>query len=174
MTRILIFCMVSAGFVFISFPSFRNLRTHGFPRFFLWEADLALILINVPVWFDHPLAWNQLLSWVLLAGSIIMVVAGFATLKQMGKAQGHFENTTALVTNGIYRYVRHPMYSSLLLLGWGSFLKDISLPSSLLVALSTVSAIITAKLEELEIREKFGDAYREYKKHTGLFIPYVF
>jgi hypothetical protein len=96
------FCFFFTAFILISWPVFRNPRRHGFGRFFLWEADLALILIQAPVWLSHPWAWNQLLAWLFFAG--------FGTLKKKGKAQGHFENTTALVTDGIYRYIRHPMW----------------------------------------------------------------
>jgi protein-S-isoprenylcysteine O-methyltransferase Ste14 len=173
MIYMLIFCVISAGFVFYSWPSFRDRCRHGFPRFFLWEADLALILIQAKVWFAHPWAWNQLVSWMLLAASIGVVIAGFSMLKKMGKAQGHFENTTVLVVNGIYRYICHPMYSSLLFLGWGAYCKDLTLLSTILVLIATAGAIATAKLEEVELERKFGQAYREYRQHTARFLPYI-
>jgi hypothetical protein len=35
----------------------------------------------------------------------------------------YFEKTTQLVTTGVFKYIRHPLYSSLLLLAWGVFFK---------------------------------------------------
>ncbi len=59
---------------------------------------------------------SQIVSWIAFALSIFLAIAGFTLLKSRGRPQGHFEYTTALVTDGVYRYIRHPMYASLFLL----------------------------------------------------------
>jgi protein-S-isoprenylcysteine O-methyltransferase Ste14 len=47
------------------------------------------------------------------------------------------EKTTILVTTGAYRYIRHPLYSSLLFLAWGIFFKAPSWPGGLLALAAT-------------------------------------
>jgi protein-S-isoprenylcysteine O-methyltransferase Ste14 len=84
-----------------------------------------------------------------------------------------FENTVHLVQTGIYRYVRHPMYGSLLLLTWGACCKHFAPLSLVFSCLITVFLIATAKSEELENVRFFGDSYRSYAKQSKMFIPYV-
>jgi protein-S-isoprenylcysteine O-methyltransferase Ste14 len=148
-------------------------RYHGIYRFFSIESILVLILLCAPVWFERPLAWNQLMSWIVLLGSIPLPIYGFNALRTTGKPNGQIESTTTLVTSGIYRYIRHPLYASLVLLGTGVFLKDI-MPLTAACALVNVWAIVaTAKTEEQEMLKKFGEDYARYMDKTKMFIPYV-
>ena len=83
------------------------------------------------------------------------------------------EKTTQLVTGGIYRYIRHPMYSSLLFLGVGIFLKSPSLWGGGLLALGLVFLHLTALVEEQENIRYFGNGYIGYMARTKRFIPYI-
>jgi protein-S-isoprenylcysteine O-methyltransferase Ste14 len=84
-----------------------------------------------------------------------------------------FEKTTTLVTTGVYRYIRHPLYSSLFLLGWGIFFKDPSWFGGGLAAAATLLLVATAKMEERENLRYFGAEYREYMQRTKLFVPFI-
>ena len=85
-----------------------------------------------------------------------------------------FEKTTQLVTSGIYRYIRHPLYSSLLLLAWGIFFKHPELTPLILAVTATAFLIFTAKADEAECIRFFGPPYQEYMQRTKMFIPYLF
>jgi protein-S-isoprenylcysteine O-methyltransferase Ste14 len=85
-----------------------------------------------------------------------------------------FEKTSELIQTGIFKYIRHPMYSSLLFLTWGVCLKN---PEQFLIFISILSTIllyVTAKIEEREDIKYFGDKYKEYIKKSKMFVPYVF
>ena len=97
----------------------------------------------------------------------------FSLLIRHGKPGRNFENTTRLVTTGLYHYVRHPMYGSLLFLGWGMFLKSINLGSIILIIIIIVALYITCKVEEKEMKKKFGEEYRVYMKETKMWVPGV-
>lgn len=84
------------------------------------------------------------------------------------------EKTTALVTVGVFKYIRHPLYSSLLFLGWGVFFKDPSWLGSALVLTATIFLVATAKVEEAENIRFFGSDYQTYMKQTKMFIPFLF
>jgi protein-S-isoprenylcysteine O-methyltransferase Ste14 len=103
----------------------------------------------------------------------VFAVLGFLLLRLIGKPQGDFENTSKLVTVGLYRFIRHPLYASLLFLGTGIFLKNISIITALLAFVNVVALIATAKREEKEMIGKFGGEYISYMQKTRMFIPFV-
>jgi protein-S-isoprenylcysteine O-methyltransferase Ste14 len=147
---------------------------HGLARLFAFEAILGLVALNLEDWLDEPLSPRQLLSWALLLLSGFLAVHAFRLLGRFGKAQGEFERTTALVTTGAYRYIRHPMYASLLYLGMGAYLKHVSWLTSGLVLAAYVCLYITARIEEGENIARFGEVYRKYMLGTKMFVPYIF
>ncbi len=148
-------------------------RYHGLYRFFSFECILLLAILNLPVWFVDPLDWNQILSWILLIVSLFLAAQGFVLLRNVGKPRGDFENTSVLVEAGAYRYIRHPLYASLLALGTGVFLKDVTMTTGVLALVNGLALAATAKAEEKEMFAKFGIAYAEYTKRTKIFIPFV-
>ncbi len=85
-----------------------------------------------------------------------------------------FENTVNVVETGLYRYIRHPMYSSLLLLGWGAFKKHITPISIVLILTVTGFLIACAKVEESENIRFFRSVYKSYMQRTRMFIPWLF
>lgn len=168
--------------VVISWRTLFNLKSHGFYRFFAFEACLVLVVVNIPFWFKNPLAPLQVISWILLIASIMMVILGTMMLTKLGQQQArekspetyHFEDTSVLVKEGIYRYIRHPMYSSLLFLAWGAWLKHITPFTTCITLVATVAALATAKIEETENLKTFGNEYQSYMEATKMFIPCVF
>jgi protein-S-isoprenylcysteine O-methyltransferase Ste14 len=168
-----IFAAASLVLLALSWRSLRDRRSHGFYRFFAWVAILALITLNAESWFQEPLAPHQLIAWVLLIASLVLVVHSFWLLRVVGKPLGPVENTTRLVAVGAYRYIRHPLYASLLLLGWGTFFKHPSWTGAVLGAVMSLLLFATARFEEVENLLKFGPDYQAYMKNTKMFIPFV-
>ncbi len=85
-----------------------------------------------------------------------------------------FEKTSQLVTSGIYHYIRHPLYSSLLFLTWGIFFKSITLPGVVLTAAATIALILTARADEAECIRFFGENYAAYMRISKRFVPFLF
>ncbi|MDR3573539.1 MAG: isoprenylcysteine carboxylmethyltransferase family protein [Anaerolineaceae bacterium] len=183
MYQLAAFVVISASLVYISRASLKSPRSHGFYRFFAWECILALFLLNLAVWFQDPFSAHQLISWFLLILCIVPLVFGVLSLTSQGKAASQraedtallsFEKTTVLITSGIYHYIRHPLYSSLLLLAWGIFFKAPSWPGVLLALAASLFLFATARADEAECIRYFGAPYQEFMKHTRRFIPFVF
>ena len=151
-------------------------RSHPyrFSRFLAFEGILSLIFLNANVWFLAPFSWLQLLSWFFLAGSLTLAGWGFILIKTRGAPAGDFEDTTRLITTGVYRFIRHPLYSSLIVFALGAFLKRPSWIGGFLVLLTVVGAVLTARIEERHNLERFGEEYQNYMKQTKRFIPYLF
>ncbi|MGD9101096.1 MAG: methyltransferase [Anaerolineae bacterium] len=170
--RFVVFVIVSAGILFVSWPSLP--RAHGFLRFYALESILTLILFNLEYWFRDPFSAPQIVSWSLLSLSLLLVVHSFRLLRIAGKPRDKIESTTALVQVGVYKYIRHPLYSALLWLGWGVFFKRPSLVGGVLVLAASAALFATAKVEEAQNLRRFGSAYEVYVKATKMFIPFLF
>jgi protein-S-isoprenylcysteine O-methyltransferase Ste14 len=169
-------------FLAVSRRPLKNPRCHGFYRFFVFEGVLLQVLDNQSFWFVDVLSWHQMISLILLLLSLFFVISGLFLLRFHGGSTTRFqaeenfafENTATLVTTGIYRYIRHPMYGSLLLLDWGILLKHVSLMSSITAVVTTIFLFVTGYVEEKENIAFFGSTYQQYKKNTKMFIPFVF
>ena len=184
--RILIFVAATVALAAVSRASLRRPRSHGFYRFFAWECIVALVLldfVSLREWFADPFSIRQVASWLLLLASIAVGLAGIRELSLRGGADAarehagatlDFEKTTHLVTSGVFRYVRHPLYASLLLLAWGVFLKRPSGAGAALAAAATALLAATAQTEEGENVRYFGRAYADYARRSRRFIPFVF
>ena len=179
--RLVAFIAATVGLIIISRRALLNIRSHGFFRFVAWDAIVALILWNLPFWFADPFSISQLLAWIVLFASLFVLWLGVSRLRT-GKPTDKrsenelyaFEKTSELVTSGIFRYIRHPLYASLMYLSWGAFLKDVSWISVTLMVVACVSLVATAKADEKECIQYFGAQYEQYMKRTKMFIPYLF
>jgi protein-S-isoprenylcysteine O-methyltransferase Ste14 len=138
-----------------------------------------LVVLNVQFWLVRPFSILQLISWILLVASAVVIISAVTTLRRLGKpdptipdpSRLSIEKTTQLVTSGPYRFIRHPMYASVLLLAWGVFLKQVTILTICLVAIVTAMLYLTALLEERENQVHFGESYSQYMQQTKRFIP---
>jgi protein-S-isoprenylcysteine O-methyltransferase Ste14 len=139
----------------------------------LWFSPLVY-LIN-PNW----MAWSKIGltesgRWVGVGLGILCVFGIYWLFSSIGSGITPTSATRKehkLVTNGIYRYVRHPLYTvgSSLFISFG-MMADNWFIAALGILTFILMAIRTPK-EEANLIEKFGDEYREYMKHTGRFFP---
>lgn len=182
MEKLLFFGLLSIPVVILSWRSLFSTSNHGFYRFFSWECILWLLVSNFQFWFEDPFGIKQIISWTLLIVSIYYVVAGIILMKNVGKAVKskerealfQFEKTTELIDRGIFKYIRHPLYGSLILLTWGIYLKHVTIPLLLVALTSTVFLYLTALYDEKECIGYFGDKYSDYMKRSKMFMPFVF
>jgi protein-S-isoprenylcysteine O-methyltransferase Ste14 len=181
MDKIVLFIIFSSLLILYSWRSLFNFRNHGIYRFVSWECLLWLALSNYKYWFEEPLSIHQIASWLSLIYAAYLVTIGFILLKFKGKADGsrqdatlfRFERTTLLVESGIYKFIRHPLYGSILFLTWGVFFKN---PDFILLAISVISSVFiiaTVKTEEKENILYFGAKYLEYMNRTKMFVPFI-
>jgi protein-S-isoprenylcysteine O-methyltransferase Ste14 len=135
----------------------------------LW---LAATLPNAPL-YQIPAPW----SYVMLAGqalSALMLVVGvlqtdtlsFVGLRQLFEEK---EKPSSLVTRGLYRTMRHPLYTAGLLFLWLS--PSVSLNSLTLYIAATLYILVGIYFEERKLLREFGAAYAEYRKSTPMLIP---
>jgi protein-S-isoprenylcysteine O-methyltransferase Ste14 len=178
-TELALFAAGSAVLAWLSRKPLRHPGSHGFYRFFAWEGILALVVMNRGPWGEDPFSPHQMASWLLMLASIALALAGHGALRAAGKADASrgdgslyaWEGTTALVTAGIFAYIRHPMYASLLALNWGAFLQAPGWLGGAVAMAATVFIVLTARADERECLAWFGQPYADYMRRTRMFIP---
>jgi protein-S-isoprenylcysteine O-methyltransferase Ste14 len=146
---------------------------HRFPRFFAFESLLGLVILNARSWFLNPFSLRQIVSWIFLLSSLVLAIHGFRLLRTAGSPKDDIEETTQIVTIGAYRYIRHPLYCSLILGGGGAFLKNFSFLGLILFVTLSSFVYLTGKIEEDENIKRFGEKYRNYMEKTRMFIPFL-
>lgn len=132
---------------------------------------LMSTLPNKPV-YQATAPWNlvlfggQLLSILFLLITVLQTdTLSFVGLRQLFEK----ESTGSLVTRGLYRMVRHPLYTFTLLFIW---LTPTMTQNSLTVYIgATVYTLVGAYFEEKKLLQDFGEAYAEYKRRTPMLIP---
>ena len=116
-------------------------------------------------------------SFFLTAFSIVLLLAGFVILGLSALALG--KSLTAhpipgknavLVTDGLYRYVKHPIYSGLLLVALGLTIAGGFFPHVLFLIALTFLLNYKASFEEALLAKSYA-GYAEYSKKTGRFVP---
>ena len=135
----------------------------------VWIATPALRFADYPL---HPVAFA---SGALCFGlSLWMFFRSHADLGRNWSISLEVREKHEVVTVGVYRSIRHPMYSSLLLYAVGQALalpNWIAGPAYLLAMLVLIAARIGP--EERMMLDKFGDEYRAYMGRTRRLIPGV-
>jgi len=142
----------------------------------LWLSPFVY-LIN-PAW----MAWSKIglpewTRWLGVGLGIIGVFGIYWLFSSIGSGISPTSGTRKehkLVTNGIYKYIRHPLYTfgSSLFISFGMMADNWFI--ALLGVLAFIGMAIRTPKEEANLIEKFGDEYREYMKRTGRFLPKLF
>ncbi len=130
------------------------------------EGHLLGVLLSRAGVMSMEAAW----AFVMVGSSAIIFLGLF--LMSKGWSGIHSSNGE-LVTDGIYRYVRHPQYLGLIIITVGLL---IQWPTIITLAMWPVLVVMyyrLAKKEEKEALEAFGEIYEEYKRHTPMFFPFI-
>jgi protein-S-isoprenylcysteine O-methyltransferase Ste14 len=190
---VLIFAILVWGFVHSLLATFgtkarmRQWFGAGADRWYRLAYNLVGILTFLPILglvglypgetlYVIPTPW----SFLALAGQLLAVVAliiglqqtgvwTFLGIKQLLVNQGH--NETRMVTDGLYRWVRHPLYTAGLVFIWLTPLMTVNL---LVLNLGlTLYLVVGAIYEERKLVREFGEQYVRYQEKVPMLIPLV-
>ena len=139
----------------------------------LWLSPLVY-LIN-PNWMNwSKIGMPESLRWLGVGIGILCALGIYWLFSSIGSGITPTSATRKehkLVTRGIYRWIRHPLYTigSSFIVSFGMMADNWFITAFGILAF-ILMAVRTPK-EEANLIEKFGDEYREYMKHTGRFLP---
>lgn len=124
---------------------------------------------------------HTLVNYIGHLGMYISVVLGmlalFLILNGWYHIYKHYWSKTtgkgSLVKTGVYKYIRHPQYTGLLLLSLGMIANWATLPLLIMFPIIAVMYTRLAKREERDMLQEFGGQYKEYMQQTKMFIPFI-
>jgi protein-S-isoprenylcysteine O-methyltransferase Ste14 len=126
--------------------------------------DTVLYSVSAPL--SYLMRLGQGISLVLLVVAVLQTdLLSFVGLRQIlaEEAKG------PLMTGGLYRYVRHPLYTFSLLILWLS--PTMTLNSFIVYLALTVYILIGIVFEERKLLRDFGEEYAHYRSITPMLIP---
>jgi protein-S-isoprenylcysteine O-methyltransferase Ste14 len=179
--KIIFFCILSLPLLTLSWRALFTLKNHGLYRLVVFECILWLAIQNYRYLIVEKFDLQQLISSAFMITSLVFVLSAVFIMRKKGivskQRRDHtlfgFEKTTVLIESGIFKHIRHPMYSSLLFLAWGILLRHVDVTLLIVALIATCSGIFAALMEEKENIAYFGERYRHYTLKTKMFIPYV-
>lgn len=131
--------------------------------------------INVPFLHIKGHLWASLLNLGDKVGILICQIGSLLILTGlvfMGIGWGKiYKGRRELVTEGLYRYIRHPQYLGLILITTGMFIQWPTIITIMMWPVLLLAYWHLAKVEEKEMEKRFGQHYLNYKRQTGMFFP---
>ena len=154
-------------------------------RYSIWLSILIcyeVFTLLLYIWFPQILAWAavSLPVWLRVLGILlgISALSWFIWIHQsLGinhSARLRIKDRQVLVTDGPYRWIRHPMYSAFYVLHIAAFFLTANwfIGVTWLAGL-TVTIFLRVRREEEMLLERFGEQYGSYMEQTGRFVPPV-
>ena len=137
-----------------------------FPILYLMATLPNKMMYQIPSPWNLVMVGGQLVSGLLLLVAFLQTDSlSFVGLRQLFEEQ----KSGALVTRGLYRVVRHPLYTFSLLFIW---LSPTASQNSLTIYIgATFYVLIGIYFEERKLLREFGDAYVKYKQSTPMLVP---
>lgn len=108
---------------------------------------------------------------LMLVGAALVIAGWHVVYKRYWRQE---EGQGELVTDGIYRAIRHPQYTGFLMITLGMLLDWATLPMLIMWPIMAVMYYRLARKEEGEMVEAFGHQYVAYQQRTGMFLPRLF
>jgi protein-S-isoprenylcysteine O-methyltransferase Ste14 len=135
-------------------------------------ATLVLIGTIVVLYLRHWLIGERPLSFGLQIVAVVLMLWARLTFGMRSFHAAANPTEGGLVTTGPYRFVRHPIYSAILLFVWVGVLSHPALWPILLGALASAAIAVRIRAEETMVTERYP-AYLEYAKRTRRVIPFL-
>jgi len=144
----------------------------------VWMTAAALLLIKDQGWYLPLNArflparfWvEELGSWVTVAGVAFAIWARLH-LGRNWSGTVTIRKDHSLIRTGPYTFIRHPIYTGMLLALAGSALAIGKYRAILGFAMFLFGLVRKAKREESFLAGEFGPSFEEHKKKTGFFLP---
>jgi protein-S-isoprenylcysteine O-methyltransferase Ste14 len=134
--------------------------------FFLSPIESNIFIILLPDWIHITGVLFCVISLILQISIHKILQDGWydAKVNHLGKI---------IITTGPYKYMRHPLYASVILFLIGSALVTAYIPLIIMAMISIPFFDREAKTEEEDMRRELAKEYDQYCKHTGRLLPRI-
>lgn len=133
----------------------------------IWIGDSFIYKYSTFLHSFVPLYIRISMAGMILLPSLYLAITGH------NKVFGVVRKEPTIITEGIYSKIRHPLYTSAVLLYLGLIVLTMSLLSAGFWLIIVCFYYFISRYEEKILIQYFGDAYRNYKKEVGMWFPKV-
>ena len=142
-------------------------------------GQLILLVMFLGIWITDSFIFHYstflvevVSNYIRVPIAAVVLIAGWYLARGGMKAVfGTARENPEVISTGVFRIVRHPIYTGALLFYLGAILMTMSLASAALWLLIIAFYIYICRYEEYLLTEEFGNDYLEYKKKTGMLFP---
>ena len=188
-----LFFVLIYGIVIVTLPYYRKMKTKPKNAYIAFVIAFAVEMHGIPFsmyiisWIfgkklPNGILWGHTLfgsvgylgmyiNIVLALIALIIIISGWKNIhkNKWSKAEGQGK----VVKTGIYKYIRHPQYTGLLLLSLGMLIEWATLSLILMYPIMIFMYYKLSKREEQDMIDTYGQEYINYMDHTKRFIPFV-
>jgi len=141
------------------------------------QAILAILFIGVwlsdSFFFKYSTGLNEYISLTvrLPVGIILLILSGYLARASMKIVFGEVRSEPAVIRDRVYKYLRHPMYVSEILLYLGLLLINLSIIAAIVWLLGIIFLYFICRYEEKLLLARFGSDYEQYLREVPMWIP---
>lgn len=155
----------------------------GYRFYRLIYSTLALLLlipmIRILLFHPSPYLWVPAPTMKVVGICISLtglLLAAYVLRRYLRSPEGLKDlfmegETPALQTNGLHRWVRHPLYLFTFIMLWGAFLYKPTTAMLITNIIITLYTLVAIRFEEIKLLVMYGEAYQEYKKKVPAILP---
>lgn len=157
-----------------------DLIVFALPALIVYSAGLSVSVWDLVKRHILDLQSLDLLSVQVIVGLALFVigmtinVVAVSTLRRFYSSTLVIRDNHRLISHGVYRFVRHPVYLGVILSSVGMPIGLSSLAGFLIMLILIPLFLNRIRMEERMLTSEFGDAYREYMKATKKLIPFIY
>ena len=144
------------------------------PGLILWIIILIVSFGNL----KHPIysvnTPMRIAGIIILLGALVFRVYAATTLNKSYSYTLEIREDHHLVTDGLYKYIRHPIYTGVILGAFSIPIYSSSLRGFLVTILVIPLFMYRIGNEERMLTEEYGEEYEEYQKQTWKLFPYIY
>jgi protein-S-isoprenylcysteine O-methyltransferase Ste14 len=142
-------------------------------------STIALVALVLAVFQVGTLEYKESYNVIRIIGLVVYLMFSWIQIWS-GKSLGEnfsqdiiIKKNHTLVTNGPFKFIRHPQYFSQIFIDLGAAAATLSYIIAPIAVIQIPFIILRASLEDKLMLKHFSDEYSAYKKKSGLIIPFI-
>ena len=142
-------------------------------------STIALVVLIVSLFQIGTLEYKTDYQSIRVIGLAFYIVFSWVQIWSTKTLGDNFSQDIAikkehhLVTNGPFKFIRHPQYLSQFLMDLGGAAATLSFILAPLALIQIPFLFMRASMEDKLLEKHFGENFRSYKKKTGMIIPFI-
>ena len=133
----------------------------------LWVSDMFL---------EYSCFLNEYIPVIvrLPIGILILIISGYMAVIGLSFVFGEKGQSQGVIREGVFRFVRHPIYLSEIILYLGLLVLNISLAAALIWVIAIFFLHYISRYEEKLLLARFGEEYEQYMREVPMWFPRLY